>query len=477
VATPPLNSTAGAIAVNRFGLGAKPGDLARVKSDPRGWLRAQLEGERPAPEAIAALPSSATIFKQYQGAQEARRDAREVQRDEAAQAQRVVQGIRQVLVPMYTEQVAARYRVAANTDEPLRERLTHFWTNHFAVSADKVVVLGLVGALENEAIRPNLGNRFVDMLLAVEQHPAMILYLDNQQSTGPNSPLAQLAARRPNRERKIGINENLAREILELHTLGVDGGYTQTDVAAFAQALTGWSVGGGRGLGSRNEAQGAPGEFIFREAAHEPGAKTILGKNYAADGQAQAHAVLDDLAKHPATVKFIASKLVRHFVNDEPPAAAVEKVAKAFRDSNGHLPTVHRAVIELSQAWEVPFAKFKTPHEFVVSTFRALNFLPRQPQQVLSAFESLGQRPYTPGSPAGWPDTASHWDGPDALMKRIEWSTVVAQRSAINVAPLELAEHVVGGVLSDHTRTAIVRAASGAQALTLLLMSPEFQRR
>jgi uncharacterized protein (DUF1800 family) len=210
---------------------------------------------------------------------------------------------------------------------------------------------------------------------------------------------------------------------------------------------------------------------------HEPGAKSILGKRYGQDGYVQAKAVLEDLAKQPATAKFIATKLVRHFVNDEPPADAVQKVAKAFTASDGHLPTVYRAVIDLQTAWQQPQPKFKTPHEFFVSTMRSCGFAPKQPQQILSAFDVLGQRPYTPGSPAGWPDTASQWDGPDALMKRIEWSTGVGQRLASRAVPLELAQQALGDALSDHTRTAIARAASGAQALTLLLMSPEFQRR
>jgi uncharacterized protein (DUF1800 family) len=464
------------IAANRFGLGAKPGELAKAKSDPRAWLRTQIEGDRAVPAAIGALPTSRQIFEQTSQAQEARREARQMQQSGDAQAefaQQVIQNVRQVLAPTYLKQVTARYRVAGTSDEPLRERLVHFWTNHFAVSADKVIVLGLAGALENEAIRPNVGNRFVDMLLAVERHPAMILYLDNQQSIGPNSRLARLAGRRANQDRVAGINENLAREILELHTLGVNGGYTQSDVTTFAQAITGWGVGGGRG----RLAQGTPGEFVFRDGAHEPGAKTILGKRYAEGGEEQGRAVLEDLAKHPSTAKFIATKLARHFVSDEPPAVAVEKIAKSFRESDGHLPTVHRAVIELAQAWQEPFTKFKTPHEFVVSVYRALNVVPEQERQVLNAFELLGQRPYTPGSPTGWPDIASQWDGPDALMKRIEWSTQVGQRAGSNVDPLKLASQTLGGTLSDHTRTAIARAESAQQGLTLLLMSPEFQRR
>src|SRR6185503_17138370 len=228
-----------------------------------------------------------------------------------------------------------------------RERLVHFWTNHFAVSADKPQVLALAGALENEAIRPHVAGRFADLLAAVEAHPAMILYLDNQASIGPNSQLAQRRGRRtPGEGRKFGINENLAREILELHTLGVDGGYTQHDVTTFAQALTGWSIGT-----DRVRKGGTPGKFEFHEAAHEPGTRTILGTRYGQSGVAQPRAVLADLAKHPATAHHIAVKLARHFIADEPLRDDVARLAKAFRDSDGDLPTLYRALLDTPAAW------------------------------------------------------------------------------------------------------------------------------
>ncbi len=463
------------IAANRFGLGARPGELRAISSDPRGWLASQIKGSRQAPDAVRSLPSSVDVFAAYAQGQEERAEARAQPPSEADAAQRLVANIREKLAPLYLDQVAARYRVATNSEEPFRERLVHFWTNHFAVSADKPQVIALAGPLENEAIRPNVAGRFVDMLMAVESHPAMILYLDNQASIGPNSTLASRAGTRArNAGRKLDINENLAREILELHTLGVNGGYTQTDVTTFAQALSGWSVGGGnRGVLK----EGEPGTFEFRELAHEPGAKLILGKRYDQDGIAQPRAVLKDLAKHPATATHIATKLVRHFVSDDPPQDAVERVAKAFRESEGDLPAVHRALIELPQAWAQPTAKFKTPHEFVVSTFRMLDFVPEQPRQVAASFQLLGQRPYSPGSPAGWPDTADQWDGPDALLKRIEWATAVGERVGARVPPLDLSEQALGETLHERTRTAISRAASAAQGVTLLLVSPEFQRR
>lgn len=457
------------VTANRFGLGARPGELERARDDARGWLQKQVTGSRALPEEVRRLPSSAEVFKTYS---ELRRERNDAKADSEA-AKRLLGGLRAKLAPYYLDQVAARYRVAATTGESFRERLVHFWTNHFAVSADKPQVLALAGTLENEAIRPHVAGRFADMLAAVEAHPAMILYLDNQASIGPGSQLAQRRGRRSaGTGRKLGLNENLAREILELHTLGVDGGYTQQDVTTFARALTGWSIGTDRAL-----LGGELGKFAFHDAAHEPGAKTILGTRYGQSGIAQPRAVLADLAKHPATARHLATKLARHCIADEPPPAAVERIAKAFRDSDGDLPTVYRAVIETPAAWTAMAVKFKTPHELVVSSFRMLDFVPDEPRQVAAPFELLGQRPYTPGSPAGWPDTAQHWDGPDALLKRIEWADAVAARVAGREQPLSLGERSLGAALNERTRVAIARAASPQQGVTLLLASPEFQRR
>lgn len=460
-------------AANRFGLGARPGELRLISPGPREWLNGQLRGSRPMPEAMRGLPGSADVFKTYAQGREERRNARKSAASEGDAAKQALAGIRTKLAPIYQDQVAARYRVAAATPEPFRERLVHFWTNHFAVSADKAQVIALAATLENEAIRPHIGASFARMLHAVEAHPAMIMYLDNQASIGPHSQLASRAQRRARSgSRKLGINENLAREILELHTLGVNGGYSQQDVTTFAQALTGWSIGGTRAFGD-----GKPGEFEFHEQAHEPGAKTILGKRYGQEGVAQPRAVLDDLARHPATARHVATKLARHFIADDPPATAVDRIAKAFTDGDGNLPSVHEAVIDAAEAAESTGKKFKTPHEFVVSALRMLDFVPELPQQILAPLQLLGQRPYSPGSPAGWPDTADRWDGPDALLKRIEWAAALGDRIANRVQPLVVGEQSLGAGLSERTRTAVARAASAAQGVALLLASPEFQRR
>jgi len=462
------------IAVLRFGLGARPGELAAAAGDPRGWLIAQIKGAVPLAVNTQLTPSN-EIFAAYVAA---RQEQQQMRREAgAADAKVAFNAIREAYQPQYRAQVLARAQSAALTDRPFAERLVHFWCNHFAVSADKGVVFGLAGTVENEAIRPHIGGRFVELLTAVEQHPAMIAFLDNQSSMGKDSDAARFAARRfpaPDAPRRQpGINENLAREILELHTLGVNGGYSQADVTSFAQIITGWSIGGGKG----RLAGGAPGRFYFRENLHEPGAKPFLGKTYYEQGQRQGEAVLEDLARNPATARFIAAKLVRHFIADDPPPAAVDRVARAFLKTGGHLPQVYAALIESPEGWDPGARKFKTPEDFVFSTLRSLNVSPSQPEEVVRTFELLGQRQYTPGSPAGWPDTSKSWDGSDALMHRVLWASRVAAKYENGVDPVDLAASSLGAYARPETVTALKRAASSSQALALLLMSPEFQRR
>ena len=343
------------IAVIRFGLGARPGDLKAAAGDPRGWLRAQLQGA----VALASTDNLAPSDEIISGLLSARAARRERRRESAGSADaqpQQVNLIRDAYLPHYRAQVLARARSAALTDRPFAERLVHFWSNHFAISTDKGAVLGLGGSLENEAIRPRVNGRFADLLVAVEQHPAMLAFLDNQYSVGPDSAAAQFAARRKP-GRPFGINENLAREILELHTLGVHGGYTQSDVTTFAKVLTGWSIGGGEG----RLAGGAPGRFFFRENMHEPGAKHLLGRTYGQVGRAQGEAVLSDLARHPATARFIATKLVRHFVADAPPPAVVDRVAQTFTRTEGDLPAVYGALIGSPEAGSRPKPSSRPP--------------------------------------------------------------------------------------------------------------------
>jgi uncharacterized protein (DUF1800 family) len=478
-------SLAAAIAANRFGLGARPGELAVVEKDPDGWLRKQLKGAPPVVAGEGLNPSAETLKRALELRDEQRAARREKQQSGDDDAAKVTAALKLPAIyrPIYIDEAFARFSQAVTTERPFLERLTQFWTNHFAVSIDKIAVLGLAGAMEREAIRPHVTANFTDLLLAVEQHPAMLMYLDNQTSIGPNSRAASFIKRRGNANgagRKLDINENLAREILELHTLGVDGGYTQTDVTTFAKAISGWSIGGednNRRFARLGMDSGRPGEFFFREAFHEPGAKKLLGRSYGEDGVRQGEAILKDLALRPQTARHIATKLARHFISDDPPPAAVDRITKAWLDSHAHLPKVYEALIESPEAWETPLSKFKTPVDYIYSSYRALGLPLLEKRRSLAPFEALGQRNLMPGSPAGWPDTSADWDGSSALLKRIAWADAVAQRMGDARNARELAPQLLGATLTDDTAKAVARAASGAQALTLLMASPEFMRR
>jgi uncharacterized protein (DUF1800 family) len=454
------DATAAAIATNRFGLGARAGELAACSGDPRGWLEAQLKGPPPL-ITDPALQSTATLVATI---------------DTVRAQKRLLPGallkLGEIYRPAYVGEVTARLRLAATTTRPFLERITQFWSNHFAVSVDKAVILGVAGSYEREAIRPNVLGSFEELLLAVERHPAMLLYLDNYRSVGPASMLAVRAQERAGKA--LGINENLAREIMELHTLGVDGGYGQADVTAFAKVITGWSI-GAAGQGIR--AGGAPGEFYFRANVHEPGPQAVLGRRYSQAGLRQGESVLADLAHSPATARHLATQLARHFIADEPPPGSVQNLAQVFLRSGGDLPAVYRALIAEEAAWSQPLTKFKTPNDYVISAWRALELPLDEPRKVPPVFAGLGQRVWSPNSPAGWPDRSADWDGASALMQRLRWADEIGQRVGATVDAVQVAPQILGATLSDNTRLALTRAASAAQAVTLLLAAPEFMRR
>jgi uncharacterized protein (DUF1800 family) len=476
-ATPKI---APAIAANRFGLGARPGELAAVGHDAGNWLLRQLKGAPPVLKGVGLKPSAETLAMALELRQE-RVEQRREKKDPGEEKNQAAAALKLPAIyrPVYIDEIVARFSHSVTTERPFLERLTQFWTNHFAVSVDKVVVLGLAGAMEREAIRPRVTGHFTDLLLAVERHPAMLLYLDNVASIGPNSRAASFVGRRGN-GRKAGINENLAREILELHTLGVDGGYTQSDVSTFAQAISGWSIGGqdyGRRFAKLALDNGKPGEFHFRDAFHEPGAKRLLGKSYGDDGLRQGEAMLRDLAMRRETARHVSTKLARHFIADDPPMSVIDRMTRAWLDSKAHLPTIYEVLVESTEAWEQPLSKFKTPSDYIYSSYRALGIPLREKRRALQPFEALGQRNLMPGSPAGWPDSSADWDGSSALLKRIAWADAVAQRLGDARNARELAPEWLGATLTGDTAKAITRAESGAQALTLLMTSPEFMRR
>ena len=477
------------IALNRFGLGARPAE--QVPTDGKRWLLQQFDRFEPRPQALAQVPTRTAVVAELSEYFEAQRMFAQGKRQQpqpasmtnasmpAADAKAVdpvKRYLRQNIRQNYLVMSSARLDSALASDTPFVERLVHFWANHFAVSVDKLPVIGLAGLLEFEAIRPHVLGKFSDMLLAVEQHPAMLVYLDQAQSIGPNSRAGQFAAMRGGKQR--GLNENLAREIMELHTLGVRTGYSQADVTEFARALTGWTVGGiGRGPGARMLGNAPAGDFQFAELLHEPGDRTIMGRRYGQTGEAQARAVLMDLAASPATAKHLATKLARHFAGDEPPRALIDRLSKAYLASNGDLPTVYRTLIESPEPWAAQPVKFKTPWEWSVSALRAIDATSIPAQAQAGLLKQLGQPTWQPGSPAGWDDIAASWAAPEALVLRDEAAQRIADSVGSSVDARALAEKLYPGSLSETTRTAIARAESPAEGLALLLVSPEFVRR
>jgi uncharacterized protein (DUF1800 family) len=461
-----INMLPNAIAINRFGLGARPDEPAL--GHPKKWLTAQFDQYQALPSAWANQPKAADIIKSLA------ENKMQMRNMSDADKQLLKRSFRTNIRDDYLAAVNVRAETALTTPTPFIERLVHFWSNHFAVSAQKPAVTDLAGAFELEAIRPHVLGSFKDMLFAVEQHPAMLLYLDQAQSTGPNSPAAKRSeVRSPNKKR--GLNENLAREIMELHTLGVRSGYTQTDVTEFARALTGWSVADSNGK-DKEMIAGANG-FAFRPQIHEPGSRSILGKTYAQLNKAQAEAVLSDLANSQSTAKHIATKLARHFVSDTPPSSLIDKLASAFLSNGGNLTQVYQALINAPEAWQAAPAKFKTPWEWLISSARGLGRVNLEGINVSQILNQLGQAVWKPGSPAGYDDIAGTWAAPNALLRRVEMAQRLAAPFGDKLDARILADKLLLGAANPATLTQISRAESASTGLALLLVSPEFLRR
>jgi uncharacterized protein (DUF1800 family) len=471
-----------ALALHRFGLGPRPGSIAAITSDPRGALLAELEhpgaGRIKNPELMTSAQSSRAGFearaaRQAQKilAQRAQKDAERLQAEGQAMSDEKAQnvdGAKPAPAPkvdpgptierqMFLKEVKARLDAGLDAEIGFAERLVWFWSNHFCVSADRVP--NMVGGYEREAIRPHILGRFVDMLLAVAGHPAMLVYLDNAVSIGPNS-IAGI-----NRTR--GLNENLAREILELHTLGVRTGYSQDDVTHFANVLTGWTI-----VSPNNPEHGA--EFMFNRRLHEPGPQRVLDKTYADTGVEQGRAVLADLASHPATAAHIATKLARHFVADEPRPELIERLTKIVRDTDGDLKEIAKGLIVSEEAWTPARDKLKRPSEWVVAMVRATGSR-ADPERFARGQALLGEPIWRPPAPKGFADDEAAWI--DGTGQRLDIANNFAERAAEGLDPNEVVETALGPLASAETRQAVARAESRQQALVLAFMSPEFQRR
>lgn len=479
------------VAFNRFGLGARPGDRDRVARDPRGYLKAELRQPDIAlisldDPAYASLPGSTPAIQASMAANFQRKRDRERMAATAAQpamasapatpeqvapAQPVpapappTKPVPPIEATLFRAEAQARLDKAFRAEAGFVERLVYFWSNHFCVSVAKDnIVRASAGAFEREAIRPFVLGRFADMLMAVERHPAMLFYLDNQQSIGPDS--------RAGKNRRRGLNENLAREIMELHTLGVGSGYTQADVTSFARILTGWTMAGREGR------LGEPGSSVFNANAHEPGDAVLLGKTYPAGGMGQAEAALDDIARHPATAQHIATELARHFIADDPPSAAVARLAKVFAKSDGNLRALAATLVDMPEAWSTPLAKMRSPFDYIVAIRRVAGPGPaNDPGQSLNWLNALGEPLWRPPGPNGFSDQADSWASAEGMKIRLDIAWQAARQVKDIGNPNDMLDAVIGPSASPETRQAVDRAESKQQGLALLLMAPEFQRR
>src|SRR6516225_6692948 len=465
-----------ALALHRFGLGPRAGSITAIASDPRGALLAEINSPDAARVSDPTLMTSADAARAALKFQQERRAQRQADRAARAAANgqpKMKAGEEGTPPPMqpnagpplpqrlYLDEAKARIHAALAAKIGFAERLAWFWSNHFCVSADKGGVRPICGAYEREAIRPHILGRFGDMLLAVESHPAMLIYLDNARSIGPES----FAGMR----QKRGLNENLAREILELHTLGVRTVYTQEDVTSFARVITGWTV-----APPRQDPERA-GEFQFNPRMHEPGAHTVIGRSYSEGGAEQGRAVLAALARHPATAKHVAAKLARHFIADDPPEALVQRLARRFRDTDGNLRELAKALVTAPEAWDTTRVKLKRPSEWTIGALRAADTTPPEIGPIMQAQNLLGEPLWRPSAPKGFADESSPWL--DGLAQRLDIANQFARRLGAEADPREVFEQALAPLASSETRQAVLRAESRPQALALLFMAPEFQRR
>lgn len=459
-------SIEGAIAVQRFGLGARPGEIDIASRDPKQWLKDQLAGPADQPASDTRLMSGSELvidaeaFRQKQKAlREARMDGQVDQ-----EAQKALYKTRADLV---ANEMSARFVQGFTTERPFAERLVWFWSNHFAVSTAKPECAVFAGAFEREVIRPNIAGSFEDMVQTAMRHPAMLLYLDNAQSIGPGSPAGRKSGK--------GLNENLGRELMELYTLGVDGGYTQADVIAMAKLLTGFGIDNDGGVNG----------FRFYPARHEPGSETLRGRTYP-PGEDGATAAIADLAKDPATARHIARKFAQAFIADAPHETSVARLEHAFLKTNGNLRALAEAAIDDPHAWSPASEKMRSPVEYVTAAYRLLNLprlgaqpdaLQRQVRGAMGGARLMGEFPLAAPSPKGWPLESTAWSGPDAVLNRIEWARQIAQRVPPTADVIRIADQGLGPLARRETLEAMGRAATKGEAVALLLVSPEFQRR
>ncbi len=456
----PKATTEASIACTRFAMGARPGDIQAATNSARDWLKSQMVS----PEFDSSLPSSSQALSLHWNFRKRKKDIEsKMQENPGMMSEEDFKNQLKTIRPQkyFSEYIFDGFMRSISAENSLAWRLLDFFSNHFSVSASNGLLTFVAPTLEREAIAPNLFGQYYDMLMAVEMHPAMIIYLNNERSFGPNSKLGS-------RSKKRGLNENLAREILELHSLGVNGGYQQEDVIELAKAISGWSI-------TRKKENTQPQGFQFRENGHEPGKRKVLGNVYDELGVDQGKRILYDLSVHPATARFICTKLARHFIEDKPREQVIDRLSNVWVKTKGNLKEVITALIDSKEAWQAEQKKFKSPREFIISAARVAQPQKIRSNQVLQSFSELGQKPFSAGSPAGFGDITSSWDGADALHAKIEWSSQFAKLVRKDV--ILMATESLGALLGQNTLKLLRRAESQTQARVMLLMSPEFLRR
>jgi len=500
-------------ALNRLGYGPRPGDVEAVRAmGLEKWIDRQLHPERIDDGAVRSrlvgYPTlGLSVGKLIEGYEVPREVKREIQKkraemdgaseEDTARTRRELmkelggsmQGMQGRPRQVVEELQAAKVVRAVYSQRQLDEVLVDFWMNHFNVFAGKGPEKFLVGAYERDVIRPHAWGRFEDLLKATAESPAMLFYLDNWLSASPDAQPRARARRggllrrgRPapadpqqGQGRKRGLNENYAREVMELHTLGVDGGYTQKDVTEVARCFTGWTI---RGL-----RQGDP-AFVFDGRIHDGKDKVVLGQRIKGGGQGEGQQVLHLLATHPATARFISMKLARRFVADDPPAALVDRAAATFRKTGGDIRAVVAAIVESPEfvSAEARSAKVKTPLEFVASAVRASGAEVEDGRELARRIGEMGMPLYMQQPPTGYKDTSEAWVSTSGLLSRLNLALDLAagRVRGVSVDAASLAPDVLFPAgLSEPTRKTLERepGLDAARVAGLVLGSPEFQRR
>lgn len=443
------------IATNTLGMGARAGEIAACKSDPKGWLEHQIRHPSPLNIEYESAPSVDALFADYR---DLMIDVRNRRRDDPkANVFSFRKDIRSHVHNVFWNEINLRQQQAVLSENSFIERWAWFWFNRFSVSGRNKLLRLSVGAFEREAIRPHIFGQFENMLTASSLNPAMLLYLDNEESIGPNSKLAQKDGGKH--------NENLAREILELHTMGVDSGYGIDDITALAMGLTGWSI--------TKTMTGF--KTVFRKNAHEPGPVSLLGKTFPHAGNDRIYDMLRLLAGDRATATHIAMSLVQHFIAGEISEKAVTALRDSFLETHGDLKQLAITLINLDEVWQQSDWIFKRPDEYLVSVGRAFPDWDAYFKYELT--ENMGQEYLNAPGPDGWPQTGEDWMTAESLLIRLSWFRSAA-KSIPNWINLDyFIQEALGGYISTNTRAALYRSLPRNEELTLALLSPEFLRR